>query len=391
MSVLAPPRLPRVEDQSLTMVRSALLVRLAALGAAMVWVSRVALAPVTLAVLVLLSLVTFAILVSPRLMRLFAGHPLAVVVDSLLLFGGLALVGTASPLVLATLSTALIYGALFPVTLAGLLAAMLVALDVLAGSITADAEPTFLRTLGIPTLYLSLLVLGIAARRSYRRQAELAEAVASARTAEAAADERGRLARELHDSLGKSLHGLALLADGLPALIEKDTDRARFFAASLADGAKQAAAQTRQLVTPARTDQPDRPLVQVLADMCRTWEDTHGVRCVFTYGCAVDLTTGARYELLAIVGEALENVARHAEASTVAVALTGGTGGTIEISVTDDGRGFTPRADATSPDGHFGLTGMHERAARMRADLSVVSSPGAGTSVRVVCCEEGKR
>lgn len=391
MSATAVGRAPRVEHHALTMVRSALLVRLTTLGAAIVWEARNPPAPLTLAVLVGLSLVTFGILMMPRLVRTLAEHPLAVVVDSLLLFGGLALVGTASPLVLATLSTALIYGVLFPPALAAMLGAMLVALYLLTGRLAGDTGATFLATLGLPALYLSLLVLGLAARRSYRRQAELAESVAAARTAEAAADERGRLARELHDSLGKSLHGMALLAEGLPLLIDKDAARARHFATSLADGARQAAAETRQLVTLARADQPDRPLVQVLADMCRSWEEEHGVPCEFRYGCAVDLGTDARYELLAVVGEALENVARHADASHVTVELRGGEHGSIEIRVSDDGAGFMPREDAASPSGHFGLTGMHERAARMGAELTITSAPGAGTSVHVVCCAKGER
>ena len=99
-----------------------------------------------------------------------------------------------------------------------------------------------------------------------------------------------------------------------------------------------------------------------------------------THG-AVDLSTDARYEALAIVSEALENVQRHAGAGTVSVSLSGAGGGTVRIAVVDDGRGFVVPDGGVSPPRHFGLTGMHERAAQAGAELSVTSVPGQGTRV----------
>ncbi|WP_152229991.1 sensor histidine kinase [Georgenia ruanii] len=372
-----------------TMVRAALLARLASLGAALVWLVVDGAGPAALVAVVVLSLETFVALAVPGVRDLVARHPLAVVADSVMVFAVLAMVGTTSPVVLATLSTALMYGVLFERRLAALLGVMLVALYVLASEATLDPEPSFMGVLGVPTLFLSMLALGMAARGSYARQARLAAAAAAESTARAAAEERARLARELHDSLGKSLHGISLLADGLPQWIDKDVDRARQYAAALADGARQAAAETRQIVTMARMDQPDRPLAEVLHEMCARWEAAQEVPCSFTHRCVVDLSTDARYEVVAIVGEALENVARHAAASRVQVELARRDDGAIEVLVADDGRGFCPRPDGTSPRGHYGLTGMHERARLVGAELTIVSAAGEGTRVRVVCREEG--
>jgi signal transduction histidine kinase len=130
-------------------------------------------------------------------------------------------------------------------------------------------------------------------------------------------------------------------------------------------------------------DQPDRPLVAVLAHVCERWQDDHATRCEFTYAGAVDLSTDSRYELLAIVNEALENVARHAGASRVDVSLRSVGGGAVEVVVADDGEGFVPAEDGTSPSGHFGLTGMHERARAAGAVLHVDSAPGRGTRVTI--------
>jgi signal transduction histidine kinase len=84
-------------------------------------------------------------------------------------------------------------------------------------------------------------------------------------------------------------------------------------------------------------------------------------------------------ELLRIVGEALTNARRHAEAKTIKVSLRA-SHETLAIEVSDDGLGF--HTEAASSDG-TGVRGMHERAAIAGAELAVHSEPGAGTVVRV--------
>jgi signal transduction histidine kinase len=77
-----------------------------------------------------------------------------------------------------------------------------------------------------------------------------------------------------------------------------------------------------------------------------------------------------------LIQEALTNIAKHAEAQQVAVQVDAADG-TVEIEVTDDGRGF----DTTQTTGGFGLTGMHERAALAGGTVTVTSQPG-GTTIR---------
>jgi signal transduction histidine kinase len=86
--------------------------------------------------------------------------------------------------------------------------------------------------------------------------------------------------------------------------------------------------------------------------------------------------------VLRVLGEALSNAERHAEASRVDVSLATADG-VLELRVADDGRGFAgPQGEAArSPDGHFGLTLMRDRAAEVGGRLSITSSPGGGTTV----------
>ena len=83
--------------------------------------------------------------------------------------------------------------------------------------------------------------------------------------------------------------------------------------------------------------------------------------------------------LYRVAQEGLNNVARHAVASTVAMSLRAGPQG-VELGITDDGRGFDP---ALVPPDHFGLRIMRERADTIGATLTVDSAPGRGTQVVV--------
>jgi signal transduction histidine kinase len=81
-----------------------------------------------------------------------------------------------------------------------------------------------------------------------------------------------------------------------------------------------------------------------------------------------------------VAQEAMQNVKKHAGAAHVWVQLEYRPT-EIALEVRDDGRGF--KADASAPAGHYGLTGMRERAAAIGGRLEVASEPGLGTTVRL--------
>jgi signal transduction histidine kinase len=94
----------------------------------------------------------------------------------------------------------------------------------------------------------------------------------------------------------------------------------------------------------------------------------------------VQVPTAKHAEVLRIVGEAITNAARHAEATTVSVHI-GGQDGRLLVSISDDGRGF----DAAHPgfEYGFGLHSMQERAALLGGDVQLASTPGSGTRVDI--------
>jgi two-component system NarL family sensor kinase len=83
-----------------------------------------------------------------------------------------------------------------------------------------------------------------------------------------------------------------------------------------------------------------------------------------------------------VVSEALANADAHAEADAVRIAYEAA-GGRLELTVTDDGRGFDPERAPGVGEGHLGLTIMRERARGYGGDCEITSAPGEGTRVRL--------
>jgi signal transduction histidine kinase len=100
------------------------------------------------------------------------------------------------------------------------------------------------------------------------------------------------------------------------------------------------------------------------------------------FGAYRPLPPGMEREILRVAQEAIHNVNKHAGAKQLSVQLEYGPG-EIALEVRDDGRGFKAEEEAESPPGHYGLTGMRERAAAIGGTLEVTSEPGEGTAVRL--------
>lgn len=200
--------------------------------------------------------------------------------------------------------------------------------------------------------------------------------------AEAVAAERARLAREMHDSVTKSLYGVALAAEGLART--SDPQAVREQAELIATAAREAAAQTRELLTDLRED--DTPEVDVLGELAiqaREFTTSTGLPVTFrTTGDhpTVPLPPHTARQLLTIVAEALHNAHRHAGATRLEVSVR--TDDALSITVRDDGTGLPPDTTLNSlrRTGHFGLLGMNERAAEAGARLKM-NGGDAGTEV----------
>ncbi|MFI6001712.1 sensor histidine kinase [Streptomyces sp. NPDC051366] len=203
----------------------------------------------------------------------------------------------------------------------------------------------------------------------------LTETRARLAVAEAVRAERDHLAREMHDSVSKTLHGLALAADALA----RTTDPAalRRQACFLSGAARAAAAESRALLTDLRRE-ADAPGVSLSGELRRLVGEDAELR---TEGVLPVLPSAVAHHLLAVASEALENARRHAGASRVTVKAAVDARD-LTLTVEDDGCGLPP--DALHRRGRFGLLGMTERAGSIGARLHIGARPsGPGTLVRL--------
>ncbi|MFF8956606.1 sensor histidine kinase [Streptomyces sp. NPDC014894] len=219
----------------------------------------------------------------------------------------------------------------------------------------------------------------------------LSEARARLAVGGAVERERARLAREMHDSVAKTLHGLALAADGLAHTADRmDPVAVRRQAELVARAARRAAAESRELLSDLRRESglgEDTDLVAELHARTEDFARRHGVRADFLRigGTAPAVPGPVARHALTIASEAMENAHRHGRPERVTVSA-GVIGGVLRISVYDDGRGLPPGTtlEALRRSGHFGLVGMVERAASIGARIRIGRGGAAGgTEVRL--------
>ena len=312
--------------------------------------------------------------------RVVGRHPIIAVGDVLIAVTVTALVGVESPLVFATLSTAVVIGVLFRPATSLLVTGVLVSGYLLVAMAQAvGGQAVFVYQFVIPATYVVLALLGGVTRHLHEQvlaeQAKLSASLAEA----AAAAERARLARDMHDSVAKSLHGVALAAAALPRWIDQDPATAVRQAAAIQGAAEQASQEARELLVSLRS-LDEGPLVERLTELVADFRERSGVDTSLQVRNLADLCPGTAHEVLLVVSEALENVHRHAGARHVVVELDGSED-EVSLRVTDDGAGFEPDA---VPRKHFGVLGMRERASGIGGRLDIDSAAGRGTTVSLL-------
>jgi two-component system NarL family sensor kinase len=207
----------------------------------------------------------------------------------------------------------------------------------------------------------------------------------------ARAEERTRIAREIHDTLAQGLTAIALNIEGAMHHLETRPDQARERLQRALDMARENLEDARRSVLDLRTASQleGKPLVEALAALARSFTSDTGIPVRMEAAHNDRLPPRMEAELYRIAQEALTNVRKHAHARTVEVALRR-RGPTLSLSVRDDGHGFSSRE--RRPDSH-GLVGMRERARLLGGRVEVSSRPGRGTRVLAnvpLSSEEGR-
>ncbi len=223
--------------------------------------------------------------------------------------------------------------------------------------------------------FTQLLVSEQAARlelaEAHRKLAEYAGKVEALATAQ----ERNRLAREIHDGLGHYLTAINIQVKAAGAVLDQNPDSARAALATAQKLAEDALADVRRSISALRADPATaRPLTETLAQLVEEARAA-GLAVELTIsGTPAPLTPQIEFALFRVAQEGLTNIRKHAAASRAALTLIYHPD-QVRLAVEDDGQG------AADPRGGYGLLGVRERVELLGGSVSVESAQGQGFRV----------
>jgi signal transduction histidine kinase/ligand-binding sensor domain-containing protein len=207
-------------------------------------------------------------------------------------------------------------------------------------------------------------------------------------TLEARVSERTRVARELHDTMLQSFQGVLLRFRTVQTLLPTRLGEAQQTLESAIEQTRAAIREGRDAVQGLRSPAVEaEDLIEALRALGEELANDPAHARSIALSMKIEGTPRGLQPLVCdeirrIASEALRNAYRHAEASRIEMQLDYGTG-RFELRVRDDGKGVNPEfLKGTGRPGHFGLSGMRERAVEIGGKLSIWSAPGSGTELQ---------
>jgi signal transduction histidine kinase len=238
-----------------------------------------------------------------------------------------------------------------------------------------ELRPHFYQTLWFyALLILTVVGLVVLVQRLRLKRAE--------REFNAVLGERNRIAREIHDTLAQGYVGISVQLEVLAKLLRiSKVDAAQKHLDLTRGYVREGLADARQSIWALRSqDSGETTLPVKLRRIVESAGDGDLEAQFSIFGAYRPLPPGTEQEILRVAQEAIHNVKKHAGARKLSVQLEYGPQ-QIAVDVNDDGQGFV--VDQAQPSGHYGITGMRERAAMIGGTLEVISEPGTGTTVRL--------
>jgi signal transduction histidine kinase len=215
---------------------------------------------------------------------------------------------------------------------------------------------------------------------NFNRMAERLDAALATERQLAEAGERARIARELHDAVSQDLFSLRLLAGGLRKALPAGSPL-RPQVETMEQTATATVHEMQALLLELRpVALADAGLVPALEELCSAYRERLGVTIDADLE-PVQLAPAVEHAVLRVVQEALANAVKHAQPDRIRLRLHH-QDGQVAVTVADDGAGFDPGL-AEQRHG-MGLGVMRERVAELGGALQLESTPGQGTSVRVL-------
>lgn len=197
----------------------------------------------------------------------------------------------------------------------------------------------------------------------------------------AAAAERSRLARDLHDAVTQTLFSASLIAEVLPKIWQKSPEDGQIRLQELRMLTRGASAEMRSLLMELRPNAlMEADLSEILQQLGEAFIGRARIPLEMDIQPGVSVPAEVRVVIYRVAQEALNNVIKHARASHAWLDLKQ-SNSRINLSIRDNGRGFNPQ---TTPANHYGLRIMQERADSIQAEFELQSNPGSGTLCKLV-------
>ena len=267
---------------------------------------------------------------------------------------------------------------LLPRVLAGAMCVLVIA--GVSGNLSWFPEwPDWLRNIAQATTAVVFVVVYVGVAQREREARQRAEALSAEVAQLATANERNRMAREIHDTLGHYLTVIHVQLEAARAVLGTDANRGMLAVSRAQTLAKDGLAAVRQSVKALREDASVDGVAEQIASLVDSVRD-EGFSATFrTSGRPRPVSAPVALALHRTTLEALTNVRKHAEATNVEIELAFLERGQVRLWVRDDGKGAT---DGTMGTG-FGLTGIRERAEQLKGSANYRTAPSEGFTLSV--------
>ena len=267
---------------------------------------------------------------------------------------------------------------LLPRLLAGAMCVLVIA--GVSGNLSWVPEwPHWLRNIAQATAAVVFVVVYVGVAHREREARQRAEALAGELAQLAAANERNRMAREIHDTLGHYLTVIHVQLEAARAVIGTDADRGMLALTPSQVLAKDGLTAVRQSVKALREDASVESVAEQIASLVDSVRDERFSATFRTSGKPRPVSAAVALALHRTTLEALTNVRKHADAANVAIELAFRDDGRVRLRVHDDGKGAT---EDTSGAG-FGLQGIRERAEQLKGSANYHTAPSEGFTLYI--------
>lgn len=250
------------------------------------------------------------------------------------------------------------------------------------GHIVIGLQLNFVVLFGLSLLLVVLLINALLTERQSQTRLQQANRTLrqSAKEIEKLAmdQERSRIAREIHDSLGHSLTALNIQIESALKLSERDPTKSRRFLQSAKRLGTQSLQDVRQSVATLRQDPlAGKTLEKAVTQLLQDLSQDQLIRIAQDIHIPQPLPADLKIILYRIVQEGLTNAVKHAEASSIHLSLISSTD-SVMLTIDDDGKGFDPDSASTG----FGLQSMRDRVQAAGGTIRLTSQINKGTRIQ---------